>query len=478
MTAQPLSSATTGTVHFMGVAGAGMISLAELFLRSGLSVTGCDLSPREAAQALTPLGARVLSGHDPEHVEDISALVVTAAVPSDHPEILRARELGVPVLKRAEALGEWVAQGQVVGVAGTHGKTTTTAMATDVMASAGLDPTGLVGGRVAAWGSNLRFGGGRLFVVEADEYDRSFLHLKPQVAVVTNVEADHLDVYGDLEGVQEAFRIFLDGIPAEGHVAVCGDDHGASRLLPGLGGRALTYGLNPGAQLRAVGLREEKEGTRFSVVEEGDPQGEITLRVPGRHNVQNALGAAMAARFLGVGWEAISRGLGEFQGVGRRFQALGEVGGVLVVDDYAHHPTEIEATLAAARDRFPNRRIVAVFQPHLYSRTRDFAKEFGQALAGADEVWVADIYPAREQPIPGVDGTLVAQAARDAGVEDVEFHGDLSDLAAEISQRLRSGDVCLTMGAGSIEFLGKEILAGLSESRAARGVDSGKGGGG
>jgi UDP-N-acetylmuramate--alanine ligase len=445
----------------MGVSGAGMISLAELFLRSGLSVTGCDLVPEPARRTLAPLGGEVLEGHDPAHVEEASALVVTAAVPPDHPEILRARELGLPVLKRAQALGEWVAQGQVVGVAGTHGKTTTTAMTAEVMAAAGLNPTGLVGGRVAAWSSNLRFGGGHLFVVEADEYDRSFHQLRPQVAVVTNLEADHLDVYGDLSGVEEAFRVFLEGVPSEGNVAVCGDDHGASRLLPRLGQKARTYGLNPGAQLRAVNVWENQEGTRFSVVEGGDLRGEITLQVPGRHNVQNALGAAQAARFLGVPWESIAQGLEGFTGVGRRFETLGGGRGVLVVDDYAHHHTEIEATLAAARIRFPNRRIVAVFQPHLFSRTRDFATDLGRALAGADEVWVSGVYPAREEPIPGVTGALVAQAARDAGAAAVTFREELSELAEEVPRELYPGDVCLTIGAGSIEHLGREILATL-----------------
>lgn len=455
----------SGPVHFVGVAGAGMISLAELFARSGLSVTGCDVQPDPAARALSSWGCEVFSGHDPVHVENASALVVTAAVPSDHPELQRARELGIPVMKRAEALGEWVNQGRVVAVAGTHGKTTTTAMATEVLVAAGMNPTGLVGGRVSDWESNLRLGGGEYFVVEADEYDRSFHHLRPQIAVLTNLEADHLDIYGDLEGVQDAFRIFLEGLSPGGHIVVCGDDHGVSRLLPELGGKARTYGLNPGAQLRGVRVRENEAGARFEVVEDGEHQGEITLKTPGRHNIRNALGAAMAARCLGVDWGAIRRGLSSFRGVGRRFELLGEVGGVTVVDDYAHHPTEIRATLAAARGRFPGRRIVAVFQPHLFSRTRDFAEDFGEALAGADEVWVTEIYPAREAPIPGVTGVLVAQATLDAGAQSVSFHSDLAELPGEILPNLRPGDVCLAMGAGSIEFLGEDLLAGLRDRR-------------
>jgi UDP-N-acetylmuramate--alanine ligase len=451
----------SGPIHFMGVAGAGMISLAELLLRSGREVTGCDAQADPAARALASFGGVVFQGHDPSHVEGAVALVVTPAVPADHPEILRALELGIPVLKRAELLGKWVSQGRTVAVAGTHGKTTTTAMATEMFAAAGMNPTGFVGGRVNAWASNLRFGGSDLFVVEADEYDRSFHHLHPQVAVVTNLEADHLDIYGDLQGVWEAFTVFLEGVAPDGHVAVCGDDHGASALLPALGERGCSYGLNPGSQLRAVEIRENGKKTVFQVVERGVPRGELTLRVPGIHNVRNALGAAAAARFLGVGWDQVREGLKGFKGVGRRFQLLGAEDGITVVDDYAHHPTEIRATLSAARTRFPGRRIIAVFQPHLYSRTRDFATEFGQALAAADEVWVSDVYPAREAPIPGVSGVLVAQATLDAGAEHVFYHPNLSEFAHALMGSLRPGDVCITLGAGSIEFLGGDILAAL-----------------
>jgi UDP-N-acetylmuramate--alanine ligase len=454
----------------MGVAGAGMISLAELLLRSGREVTGCDLHADPGARALAPFGGEVFHDHDPAHVDQASALVITAAIPEDHPEIQAARARGIPVLKRAELLGEWVKQGLTVAVAGTHGKTTTTAMATEILVSAGKDPTGFVGGRVPNWGSNLRFGSSDLFVVEADEYDRSFHHILPQVAVVTNMEADHLDIYGDLQGVQEAFHTFLDGVAEDGHVAICGDDHGASTLLPRLGSRGYSYGVNPGAQLRAVGIREEEGRTHFQVVEGGISQGELTLEVPGLHNVRNALGAASSARFLEVAWDEIREGLERFKGVGRRFQLLGQAQGVVVVDDYAHHPTEIRATLEAARSRYPDRRIVAVFQPHLFSRTRDFAGEFGRALAGADEVWVSEIYPAREEPIEGVTGMLVVQAALEAGAEHVFFHPELSEFPKELLSTLGAGDLCLTLGAGSIEFLGEDILEALGSERGGEGV--------
>jgi UDP-N-acetylmuramate--alanine ligase len=445
----------------MGIAGAGMISLAELLLRSGREVTGCDSQADPAARALASFGGVVFQGHDPGHVDGAVALVVTPAVPEDHPEILQARKLGIPVIKRAELLGEWVAQGRTVAVAGTHGKTTTTAMATEIFSAAGLDPTGFVGGRVNSWASNLRFGGSDLFVVEADEYDRSFHHLRPQVAVVTNLEADHLDIYGDLQGVQEAFQIFLEGVSDDGQVAVWGDDHGASALLPALGERGCSYGLNPGSQIRAMEIRETGTKTVFQIVEMGEGQGDFAVGVPGDHNGRNALGAAAAARFLGVGWDDVREGFRRFQGVGRRFQILGVEEGITVVDDYAHHPTEIRATLSAARTRFPGKRIVAVFQPHLFSRTRDFATEFGKALAEADEVWVSEVYPAREAPIPGVSGVLIAQATLDAGAEHVFFHPELSEFPQALMTNLSPGDVCITLGAGSIEFLAGDLMVAL-----------------
>ncbi|HEX7091408.1 MAG TPA: UDP-N-acetylmuramate--L-alanine ligase, partial [Longimicrobiales bacterium] len=454
--------ARTRPVHFMGVSGAGMSALAELVLRSGGQATGCDARPGPAAQALAAQGLEVAAGHDPAHVAGAAAVVVTAAVPPDHPELAAARARGIPVLKRAQALGAVVNPGVVVAVAGTHGKTTTTAMTTAILAEAGLDPTGFVGGRVRAWGGGLRRGSDRLFVVEADEYDRSFLMLEPRIAVVTTVEADHLDVYGSMGAIEEAFREFLAPVPADGLIAACVDDAGARRLLRAVGdGRALGYGLDSVAALRAVAVELRGRGSRFRVEEHGEPLGELVLRVPGLHNVRNALGALAAARAAGADVEAARRALGAFEGVDRRFQELGSAGDVAVVDDYAHHPTEIAATLAAARGAYPGRRIVAVFQPHLYTRTRDFAPEFGRALAAADVVWVADVYPAREAPIPGVSGELVARAAREAGGADVRYHADLGSLAEAVAEGLRPGDVCITLGAGNIDETGRAVLERL-----------------
>jgi len=436
-----------------------MCALAELLLRSGGRVTGCDLKPSRASDDLERLGATILLGHDASHVADASALVVTSAVSPDHPELLQAMERGIPVLKRAQALGAWVNRARLVAVAGTHGKTTTTAMATEILATAGLEPTGLVGGRVAAWSGNLRFGGTELYVVEADEYDRSFHTLTPDVAVVTNLEADHLDIYGDLEGVRTGFRTFLRGLRPGGRVVVCADDTGASALLAAVGEAGTTYGLSAGSRLRAVDVALNSGATTCRIREEGVDRGALTLPARGLHNLRNALGAAAAARALGVDWDAIRSALTGFAGVGRRFERLGEARGVCVVDDYAHHPTEIAATLEAARTSFPHARLVVAFQPHLYSRTRDFHREFGDAVSTADVVWITDVFPAREAPIPGVTGALVAQAARDAGAAEVHYHeAALEDLPAALAPSLRDGDVLLTLGAGSVERVGGEIL--------------------
>jgi UDP-N-acetylmuramate--alanine ligase len=448
-------------VHFMGAGGAGMCALAELLLRHGCRVSGCDTKDGEALRSLERLGAVVHIGHDAGHVDGASVLVVTSAVPADHPEIAAAHDAGIPVLKRARALGDWVAAGELIAIAGTHGKTTTTAMATDILAVAGRDPTGLVGGRVKGWESNLRFGSDDLFVVEADEYDRSFLTLTPDVAVITNVEADHLDVYGDFAGVRAAFADFASRTRGTGRTVVCADDHGASSLLAGLEQAGYTYGTTAGSMLRATNVMVAPESTTCDLHELGEPVGTLRLRVGGRHNLLNALAAASAARALDVDWADILESLGRFEGVGRRFDELGELDGVTVVDDYAHHPTEIEATLRTARARFPEHRLVAAFQPHLFSRTRDFAAEFGRALALADVVWVTDVFPAREAPIPGVTGALVAESTRAAGAADVHYHADLATLPGALTDSLGRGDVLMALGAGSIETLGPAVLERL-----------------
>jgi UDP-N-acetylmuramate--alanine ligase len=454
-----------GPVHFMGIGGAGMAPLADLLLGAGVPVTGCDAHPGSAAQLLAARGAVVAEGHDAAHVQAASALVMTAAVPAGHPEVAAARARGIPVLKRAEALGGIVNRATVIGIAGTHGKTTTTTLTTSVLAAAGMDPTGFVGAHVPAWGGNLRRGGDRLYVVEADEYDRSFHQLRPAVAVVTTLEADHLDVYGSLAAVEEAFRIFVDRVPEDGLVAGCADDHGAARLvatLPGGPGRVVTYGLNAGSMVRAEEVSANAGGVRFQVRERGQRVAALQLHVPGLHNVRNALAAAVVGRHLGASWAQIAEGIAAFRGVERRFQVIGEAGGVLLVDDYAHHPTEVRATIEAARAAHPRRRLVVVFQPHLYSRTRDFAREFGEALAGADLVVLTDVYAAREQPIAGVSGELIAGAARAAGGQ-VSYVPERADVVARVSAALRPGDLCITMGAGNLDQAARELAGVLAE---------------
>ena len=317
-----------------------------------------------------------------------------------------------------------------------------------------------VGGTVSGWGGNLHRGGPDLYVVEADEFDRSFHALTPDVAVVTNVEADHLDIYGDVEGVRAAFRTFLDQVRPGGLRVFCADDPGASAFLAEYPDAGPSYGLSAGSRLRAVDVRHAPDGSRFRVMEDGADRGEASLGVPGDHNLRNALAAAAVARHLGAEWEQIRHGWSSFQGVGRRFQHLGAASGIDVIDDYAHHPTEISATLGAVRRAFPERRVVAVFQPHLYSRTRDFCPAFGVALAGADLSWVSDVFPAREAPIPGVDGRLVADAVQSAG-GSVRYEASLERLPMAVAESLRADDVVVVMGAGSIEATGPALLAAL-----------------
>ncbi|HTR78388.1 MAG TPA: UDP-N-acetylmuramate--L-alanine ligase [Gemmatimonadaceae bacterium] len=449
-------------VHFVGIAGAGMSALAELFVRRGVPVTGCDSNP-EGADDLRAMGIAV-GPHDPAHAEQARALVITSAMPRQHPELLRAQELGVPVIRRAEALGEVTAGRELVGVAGTHGKTTTTVMTADALAAAGRDPTALVGGRVAEWGGNLRAGGDRLFVVEADEYDRSFLALAPTVAVVTNVEADHLDIYADLSDIQRAFAQFVHDART---IVLCADDSGAASLSIPSATEVVRYGIQSGdARLVARTVREFGSGSAFDVVFDGDELGSVSLSVPGRHNVLNAMAALAAGLTLGAPFGELSEGLAGFRGVERRFQRVGEVDGVAVVDDYAHHPTEIAATLAAARTAYPGRRLLAAFQPHLYSRTRDFAGEFGRALAAADLLFLVEVYPAREQAIPGVTSSLIAAPFGVAG-GTLAWSGDREALASAVADVARSGDLVLTMGAGDITRTGPELLARLRSRHAA-----------
>ncbi|MEO7216800.1 MAG: UDP-N-acetylmuramate--L-alanine ligase [Gemmatimonadaceae bacterium] len=450
-------------VHFIGIAGAGMSGLAELFARKGLSVTGCDSNPAAATGDLAKYGVEVWQGHSPSHISTARAVVFTSAMGRDHPELLAASEAGIPVIRRAEALGLAVASGDVVGVAGTHGKTTTTVMTTTALRQAGLAPTGIAGGRVAEWGGNMSYGSDSLYVVEADEYDRSFLALDPGVAVVTNVEADHLDIYADLADIRATFGVYVSRARA---IVLCADDVGANSLELPSTAEIIRYGVeSTDARLLARSIRQLDGGSEFEVVYDGEYKCNVRLRVPGLHNVRNALAAIGAGIALGVSPDKMAAGLAAFAGVERRFQRIADIAGVAIVDDYAHHPTEIEATIEAARGAFPGRRLIVAFQPHLYSRTRDFASEFGRALAGADGVFLTELYPAREQPIVGVSSDLIEQSTRAAGGQ-VMWRGERSLLAAALAGEVRPGDVVITVGAGDITRTAGELRDILAKSSA------------
>lgn len=459
----PLLDATDPRpIHFMGIAGAGMSALAELLHRRGARITGCD-QHAEGASDLRALGIAVERGHAASHLPGVRAVVVTSAVPKDHPELQAARAAGIPVIRRAEALAEATANATLIGIAGTHGKSTTTVMATEALTAAGKSPTGVVGARVRAWEGNLSRGGHEIFVVEADEYDRSFLALTPTVAVVTNVEADHLDIYRDVADIRGAFSTFVSRAR---YVVLCADDPGANALPSPATAEVIRYGLtSPDARLVARDIRTDASGSAFTVWYDGKPQGEVRLGVPGVHNVRNAL-AALACGIgpFGLTVAQMAPGLASFVGAERRFDRLGSARGIEVVDDYAHHPTEVAATLVAAREAFPGRRIVAAFQPHLFSRTRDFAPEFAAALALADTVWLAEIYPAREQPIPGVSSALIAEGLAATG-RAPEWAGPRTELAASLVASLREGDVLITLGAGDITQTGPEVLQLLRGQR-------------
>jgi len=452
-----LDPADPRPIHLVGIAGAGMSALAELFTLRGARVTGCDAHP-ENARDLVARGIEVAEGHSPEHVVGARAVVVTSAMPREHPELRRARELGIPVIRRAEALGEVTAGAMLVGVAGTHGKSTTTVLTTEALAAAGLNPTGYVGARVSSWNGNLRPGSAERFVVEADEYDRSFLALSPTVAVVTNLEADHMDIYADLDDLRGAFAQYVSGAR---YVVLCADDPGANALPSPPTAEVIRYGLTSrDARLTATDLRREELGTRFTVVYDGKVEGEAAIAVPGEHNVRNALAALAVGLGLGFKVPQMAPGLAAFRGVERRFQLLGEARGVLVVDDYAHHPTEVRATIRAARAAAPDRRLVIAFQPHLFTRTRDLAREFAEALGEADEVFLLDIYPAREQPIVGVTSDLVADVMRRSG-RAPSWRGGREALTAALAPAVSAGDLVITMGAGDVTRSGPELLRTL-----------------
>ncbi|MQA78208.1 MAG: UDP-N-acetylmuramate--L-alanine ligase [Streptosporangiales bacterium] len=463
-----VSADELGRVHFMGIGGAGMSGIARILLSRGVEVSGCDAKESRALSALQAIGATVHVGHDAAHVSDADSLVVSTAIRRDHPEPVAAHEAGLRVLPRAAALASVMAGQRGVAVAGTHGKTTTTSLLTVALQHCAADPSFAIGGELNESGANAHDGSGDIFVAEVDESDGSFLMLSPYAAIVTNVEADHLDNYGTEEAYAEAFVRFLDRIDPDGFLVACTDDPGAATLAATARERGIdvrTYGTGADADLRAVDVESHGLGTTFEVVHGGRRLGTVDIVIPGLHNVLNTCAALTVGLGLGFSFSDLREGLGRFSGTRRRFEPKGTAGGVRVFDSYAHHPTEITADLVAARDVAGDGRIVACFQPHLYSRTRLFADRFGEALSLADEVVVMEVYAAREDPEPGVTGALVADAVSLPSGR-VRFEPSWSAVPALVAGLARPGDLVLTIGAGDVTMIGPEVLEQLQGSAA------------
>ena len=451
-------------VHFVGIGGAGMSGIAEVLVNLGYQVSGSDLAANTATRRLARLGAKVFLDHAAQHVNGADAVVVSSAVRADNMEVAAAREKRIPVVPRALMLAELMRLKQGIAIAGTHGKTTTTSLVASVLAEGGLDPTFVIGGRLNAAGSNARLGAGDFIVVEADESDASFLQLQPVIAVVTNIDADHMDTYRhDFARLKQAFAQFLHNLPFYGSAILCLDDPNVRQILPLVSKPVLTYGTTEDCSLRAEAIEPRGGRMRFRVRREKGKPLEVTLNLPGRHNVLNALAAIAVGLEVGVPEKAILKALSRFRGVGRRFQVCGEVpleggGAFTLVDDYGHHPVEMAATLEAARGAFPGRRIVLAFQPHRYTRTRDLFEDFVRVLATADVLLLAEVYPAGEPVIAAADGRALAQALRGGGRIEPQFVADIGEMPAAIRRVARDGDVVLTMGAGSIG----NVAAGLT----------------
>ncbi len=449
-------------IHMVGIGGIGMSSIAEVLLVRGFRVTGSDLKKSDVTDRLESLGATVYEGHAADHVGDAHVVVYSSAVdPARNPETREAERRRIPLIPRAVMLGELMRMKFGIGIAGTHGKTTTTSMVGLVVDAGGFDPTIIVGGKVQAYDSNAVAGEGDIIVIEADEYDRTFLRLTPSLAVITNIEVDHLDIYRDLDDIEDAFVQYANTVPFFGAAIVCLDDPNVQAILSRIDRRLVTYGTSRQAEIRAEQIRQEGLHSRFEVYRHDDRLGEVTVQVPGMHNVRNALAAVAVGLELDIPFEDIRAGLARFTGVQRRFQRLGEVGGVVVVDDYAHHPTEVAATLAAAAAGYPDRRIVAVFQPHLYSRTWTFRDDFARAFVDTDVLVVTDVYGAREAPVEGVSGQLIADLAARYGHREVHYVADKAQLPDYVAALAAPGDVVITMGAGDIWRLSRHLVDAL-----------------
>ena len=450
---------STHRIHFIGVGGSGMSGLAEVLLNMGYQVSGSDLKGSDVTDRLSSLGGRVFTGHAASNVENAQVVVYSSAVKPDNPELAAARATGIPVIARADMLAELMRMKYGVAVGGSHGKTTTTSMVATVLQRGGLDPTIVVGGRVRTLGANAKLGHGRFLVAEADESDGSFLRLSPAVTVVTNIDREHLDHYKDLDDIKQAFSYFANRVPFYGVAVLCVDDEHVRSVLPRITKRHILYGTRPEAEVRGVGLELTPHGSTFDIEADGRRLGAIELQVPGRHNALNAMAAVAVGLELEIAFAHIAEALAAFHGVGRRFELRGEANGVRVYDDYGHHPTEIAATLAAARG--VGGRVLVVFQPHRYTRTQALREEFGRCFGDADKVWVMDVYGAGEQAISGVSGETVVRAAHESGSKHVTYTPTAAQAIEAAVREARAGDLLLTLGAGDVSRLGDQILEGL-----------------
>jgi len=450
----------TRHIHMVGIGGIGMSGIAEILLLRGYRVSGSDSNVSETTERLKELGATIYPGHDASNVEDVDVVVYTSAVKAeDNVETREAMSRQIPVIKRSEMLAELMRMKFGIGIAGTHGKTTTTTMAGHIVQDGSFDPTIIVGGRVHSFDkTNAVVGKGDIIIVEADEYDRTFLRLSPSMAVITNIEAEHLDIYEDLEDVKQAFIEFANKVPFYGAVIVCLDDANIRSILPDIDRRTITYGFTPQAKLRVVNIEQEAFESSFTVMFEDEILGKITIQSPGEHNIINALGAVGVGLELGMSFKNIKSGLERFQGVFRRFQPKLNTEKLIVIDDYAHHPTEVKASIEGARNGWKDRRLVAVFQPHLYSRTQQMYREFGLSFFDAEVLLVTDVYPSREQPIEGVTGKLIADTAKEYGHRDVHYLEDKTELPGKLKEIVQDGDIVITMGAGDIYKYGEQFV--------------------
>jgi UDP-N-acetylmuramate--alanine ligase len=452
-------------LHFVGIGGAGMSGMAKILHNLGYQVSGSDITPSEVTDHLESIGIEIYTGHSAQQVSGADLVVISSAVNESNPEVVEAINRGIPVIKRAEMLGELMRLKFSIGIAGSHGKTTTTAMLGRILMTAQLDPTVLIGGRAMESDSGGQLGTGDIMVAEADEFDRSFLKMFPTIAVVTNIEEDHLDIYEDLDDLLNSFAEYINRVPFYGSVVIPESDMNVSRIRDEIKRPIVTFGFDPHADIRAEDIELGEHGSRFTLIVRNEPKGTITLRVPGRFNIANSLAAIAAAIEIEVPLENIEEGLQQFRGVGRRFEVIGEAAGVTVVDDYAHHPSEVTATLAGIKEarKEVSGKIIAIFQPHLFSRTRDFYRQFAEALHHADEALVVDIYPARELPMPGITAAMIAEYAASIGYKNIRYIGLKENAIDEVAQIARSGDLVITMGAGDVFRINKKLLERLGK---------------